>query len=247
MFSYFKLGLAVATVLVTSGAANALQVDLSSAFSPYTNSDARTYTNGNNYPDPSVNSALTVNGVNFTLVNNGMNPNTLGVVGTPNAESFTFDLSTFNLTGVTTIYSLINSGFGSLGDLAGHFIISGTSGSDTYALTEGINIRDHYNGFYNNVATGLAGTAQFPGGVRLDMQAFDVSGLGTLTSLTFEGFNGPDTFFLGQPFLAGLTGTDFAVTAAVPEPSTWAMLILGFAGIGFMAYRRKSKPALMAT
>jgi hypothetical protein len=33
--------------------------------------------------------------------------------------------------------------------------------------------------------------------------------------------------------------------AAVPEPSTWAMLLLGFAGIGFMAYRRKSKPALM--
>jgi hypothetical protein len=33
---------------------------------------------------------------------------------------------------------------------------------------------------------------------------------------------------------------------AVPEPSTWAMLLLGFAGIGFMAYRRKSKPALMA-
>jgi hypothetical protein len=33
--------------------------------------------------------------------------------------------------------------------------------------------------------------------------------------------------------------------AAVPEPSTWAMMILGFAGVGFMAYRRKSKPALM--
>jgi hypothetical protein len=29
--------------------------------------------------------------------------------------------------------------------------------------------------------------------------------------------------------------------AAVPEPSTWAMLILGFAGVGFMAYRRKNK------
>ncbi len=36
------------------------------------------------------------------------------------------------------------------------------------------------------------------------------------------------------------------VTPGVPEPSTWAMMILGFAGIGFMAYRRKSKPALMA-
>lgn len=31
----------------------------------------------------------------------------------------------------------------------------------------------------------------------------------------------------------------------VPEPSTWAMMLLGFAGIGLMAYRRKSKPALM--
>ena len=34
--------------------------------------------------------------------------------------------------------------------------------------------------------------------------------------------------------------------AAVPELSTWAMMLLGFAGIGFMVYRRKSKPALMA-
>ena len=34
--------------------------------------------------------------------------------------------------------------------------------------------------------------------------------------------------------------------AAVPEPSTWAMMILGFAGIGFLAYRRRSKPALTA-
>ena len=28
--------------------------------------------------------------------------------------------------------------------------------------------------------------------------------------------------------------------SAVPEPSTWMMLLLGFAGLGFMAYRRKS-------
>jgi hypothetical protein len=26
-------------------------------------------------------------------------------------------------------------------------------------------------------------------------------------------------------------------TAAVPEPSTWAMMLLGFAGLGFMGYR----------
>ena len=33
--------------------------------------------------------------------------------------------------------------------------------------------------------------------------------------------------------------------SAVPEPATWAMMLLGFAGIGFMAYRRKSKQTLM--
>jgi hypothetical protein len=32
--------------------------------------------------------------------------------------------------------------------------------------------------------------------------------------------------------------------ANVPEPSTWAMMIFGFAGLGFMAYRQKSRPAL---
>jgi hypothetical protein len=28
--------------------------------------------------------------------------------------------------------------------------------------------------------------------------------------------------------------------AAVPEPTTWAMMLLGFAGVGFMAYRRRN-------
>jgi hypothetical protein len=32
--------------------------------------------------------------------------------------------------------------------------------------------------------------------------------------------------------------------SAVPEPATWAMMVLGFAGIGFLTYRRKSKLAL---
>ena len=33
--------------------------------------------------------------------------------------------------------------------------------------------------------------------------------------------------------------TGFNAVAPVPEPSTWAMMILGFAGIGFMVYRKK--------
>jgi hypothetical protein len=33
---------------------------------------------------------------------------------------------------------------------------------------------------------------------------------------------------------------------AVPEPSTWAMMILGFAGVGFMSYRRSRKDQVLA-
>jgi len=35
--------------------------------------------------------------------------------------------------------------------------------------------------------------------------------------------------------------TDTGTQGAVPEPSTWAMMILGFAGVGFMAYRRRNQ------
>ena len=31
----------------------------------------------------------------------------------------------------------------------------------------------------------------------------------------------------------------YSYVAPVPEPSTWAMMILGFLGLGFMAYRKK--------
>jgi hypothetical protein len=34
------------------------------------------------------------------------------------------------------------------------------------------------------------------------------------------------------------------VTTAVPETSTWAMMILGFLGVGYMAYRRKNSAVL---
>jgi hypothetical protein len=36
------------------------------------------------------------------------------------------------------------------------------------------------------------------------------------------------------------------VSSAVPEPSTWAMMILGFVGVGFMAYRRGKRGLLAA-
>lgn len=37
--------------------------------------------------------------------------------------------------------------------------------------------------------------------------------------------------------------TDLTISSAVPEPSTWAMMLIGFAGLGFLAQRKlKAKP-----
>jgi hypothetical protein len=51
----------------------------------------------------------------------------------------------------------------------------------------------------------------------------------------------------GFTFMRCLEGrADIAVTTGVPESSTWAMMILGFVGLGFMAHRRKADAALFA-
>jgi hypothetical protein len=50
----------------------------------------------------------------------------------------------------------------------------------------------------------------------------------------------------GDHFSAGSIGLiDVQFAPPVPEPSTWAMMILGFCGICFMAYRRRSRQAFL--
>ena len=58
---------------------------------------------------------------------------------------------------------------------------------------------------------------------------------------------GPLTYLYDIPQPASFgAGLITVTTRAVPEASTWFMILLGFAGVGFMAYRRKSKAASMA-
>ena len=61
---------------------------------------------------------------------------------------------------------------------------------------------------------------------------------------TLSGFDQSAYFANLEPWIM-LSEVEF--TAAVPEPSTWVMMIAGFAGLGFMAYRRKARQPALAT
>jgi hypothetical protein len=231
--------LALSTLPASLAQASQVQIDLSSQV----NANLATYSGGTNYPAGGT--SLTIGAATFGLASYP-GGNDLGAVQTLGQNNLptSFVFGGLNISGVQTIYSLVNSAFGANGATTGKFIFTGTGGIFTFNLTEGVNIRDHFNDGFINTATNLYGSAYYGANSedRLDAQLFNVSGIGTLTKVEFD-YIGDGVWGKGEPFLAALT-TD--TVAAVPEPSTWAMMVLGFAGIGFMTYRRKSKPALMA-
>lgn len=65
-------------------------------------------------------------------------------------------------------------------------------------------------------------------------------GVGSSASSNYHAFADDVTFST----TGGTTTFNFEVTQAVPEPSTWAMMILGFFGIGYLTYRRRSQVGL---
>jgi len=64
----------------------------------------------------------------------------------------------------------------------------------------------------------------------------------TLQTLTFSNVAGKLSFVdLGPSDQIGNLIDNVVVTTGVPEPSTWAMMVLGFFGVGLLAYRRKGQ------
>jgi hypothetical protein len=121
----------------------------------------------------------------------------------------------------------------------GSFTVTQTGGGD-FSLTSFDLLEEATNGVSYTIKGSLNGSA-----------VYTVNGLdGTLAFTTLNPAESnvevnSVLFSFVNPG-ASLVVDNIVVTTAVPEPSTWAMMILGFAGIGFMAYRRKSKLALMA-
>jgi hypothetical protein len=86
-----------------------------------------------------------------------------------------------------------------------------------------------------------------PNGTPLDTATF--TGLGTETLSTVDN-PGAGPYSLQEVFVIHATGagdTNLSIdltSSVIPEPSTWAMVIVGFAGLGFLGYRqtRRAKP-----
>jgi hypothetical protein len=168
------------------------------------------------------------------------------------AEATTFDIDytannvTFDLVANATLDTATNAY--DITSLTGSVL----SGSNTYSVTG---------------LVGSAGTVQTSGVFTFDNTLTDVNGTWELTSNGLLFTAGPgnldynlfsDTFF-GSPNNA-LLSTDpalgsFASTeellgsgtvSAVPEASTWVMMILGFVGLGALGYRRSVRSVRLA-
>ena len=134
---------------------------------------------------------------------------------------------------------------GAFVDLAGFTVAVGSvSGSDTvytfrtelpssptFDLTLGL-----YAGSYPSPLGGIA-NADFSETVRLSsIETFDASG----HAFDFGAITGAS----GRIYDA--TGVHAAVVVGAPEPSTWAMMLLGFAGLGLVSYRSTRRRATVA-
>lgn len=165
--------------------------------------------------------------------------------GSPNklADIFYFDVT--GGSGITITADLLTGGSG--------YVYNGivTGG---FAPSNG-----NFPGLYNYAATCTAGNGNTdPGSLCGDVLKFTVNGGSVGDPLVIgapagHGIAlGKDVAFVADLSISGSCG-DFSCTAGtglvgstlvssgVPEPSTWVMMILGFAGLGYAGYRKTNK------
>ena len=140
--------------------------------------------------------------------------------------------------------------------------VGGKVSETSYLGFESAAASDPYFGFFS-CSGGCDATGDLGGGIKLDLGSL---GVGQSTHFTY--YYGLNTTgqsvgdLIGQTQAAGATyiiaaesGTDgsnaftFGVgglTAAVPEPATWAMMLMGFFGLGSALRRRRAADAFAA-
>jgi hypothetical protein len=92
---------------------------------------------------------------------------------------------------------------------------------------------------FNGTNTGLISVFD-TSNTLIESHTFNVTTTGATNAEVFLGFS--ESALISSFTLTGfdIAITNLTVASPVPEPATWAMMILGFAGIGLLAYRRSS-------
>lgn len=89
---------------------------------------------------------------------------------------------------------------------------------------------------------GITGTSAVTNLTNLVFTVTDTNVLSSSSFVASAGANNGKASFFGADIVSanGQTGNvGSGIASPVPEASTWAMMIMGFFGVGFMAYRRK--------
>jgi hypothetical protein len=134
-------------------------------------------------------------------------------------------------------------GYGSTGAISQSFT---TTPGQTYLLTFG---------YSNNPGSGAAEASVIVFGSSSLLSALvshSTAASGNLNWNTYSASfiaNSETTTLAFNNTIGGSNGgimLDAVAVSAVPELSTWAMMLIGFAGVGFVAYRRSKKAAAAA-
>jgi hypothetical protein len=168
--------------------------------------------------------------------------------GPPPPPGTTFNLGTGSIQ-TTTIPNTSVTPFGLTPVGANYLAVQAGAGSSfTFPITSNLTYFGLLWGSVDNYNTitfsGIGGTQSFTGSNVLAADPTLVNhstGANGTDYVNFSNF-GPGfntvTFTAGQPAFE-LANVSYTVSA-VPEPATWAMMILGFLGIGLISYRRRN-------
>ena len=144
-------------------------------------------------------------------------------------------------------------GFGPAGNFAAYFVSDLATESLSQTIHLGVGVysigfsaylpQNGFNNQFDAVFSGsVIGTTLVATNVSANtpMQWYDF--VSTVNIAVEDDYTTTFTFLTnGRPAKDIVVDQAFVVAGAVPEPSTWAMMILGFVGLGFLGYRKSAK------
>jgi PEP-CTERM motif len=133
----------------------------------------------------------------------------------------------------------------------GPAVLQHYSGTFCVASGAGCTGTDYLSGSFTDAALGIGNQLSIvvgnpPDALTLMSDVIPADALGAPSALGFTFTNVTPAVHIGVATVASFTASfsGNASASPVPEPSTWAMMLAGFAGLGYAAFRRgwKSRP-----